>query len=96
MTLHRVEILIRPRPGLLDPEGKAIQHALSSLGFEGVPEVRVGKAITLDLEAPDGDEARARARRMCEKLLANPVTEDFEVHLADEQPDPVPMEGGGE
>ncbi len=68
-----------PRAGLLDPEGQAIQHALHSLEYEGVGEVRVGKILYLDLEASSTDEARKRAEAMCHRLLANPVTEEFEV-----------------
>ena len=70
-----------PRPGLLDPEGKAIQHALHSLDYEGVQDVRVGKILYLDVEASSADEARGRGEAMCHRLLANPVTEDFEIEV---------------
>ena len=82
MTQHHLEIRIVPRPGLLDPEGKAIHHALESLGHEAVSEVRVGKAIYLALEASSAEEAIAEAESMCRRLLANPVTEDFEIGVA--------------
>lgn len=73
---------MKPRPGLLDPQGKAIQHALESLGYAEAKEVRVGKVIDIELLA-DGEEAAVeQGREMCRKLLANPVTEDFEVALA--------------
>ena len=75
----RVHVRVIPRPGLLDPQGQAVEHALGSLGFLGLHEVRVGKAIELGIEAADAAEAEATARRMCERLLANPVTEDFVV-----------------
>ena len=75
---------MKPRPGLLDPEGKAIHHALHSLGWDGVDDVRVGKAIYLDLAADSGDSAVEAAEEMCRKILANPVTEDFEVSLVEE------------
>lgn len=75
----RVHVRVIPRPGLLDPQGQAVEHALGSLGFDGVREVRVGKAIELGIEAASPTEAEAAARRMCERLLANPVTEDFVV-----------------
>ena len=75
----RVHVRVTPRPGLLDPQGQAVEHALSSLGFAGVQQVRVGKAIELGIDAPDAAAAEAEARRMCERLLANPVTEDFVV-----------------
>jgi phosphoribosylformylglycinamidine synthase subunit PurS len=75
----RLEVLVRPRPGLLDPQGKAVHHALNSLGWDGVEEVRIGKAILLDLKAASEAEALELAEAMCRKLLANPVTEDFEI-----------------
>jgi phosphoribosylformylglycinamidine synthase len=66
-----------PRAGLLDPQGKAVEHALSALGFQGADGVRIGRAIELRVAAESQDEAEARARQMCDKLLANPVTEDY-------------------
>ena len=81
MSRFRLEIRIIPRPGLLDPEGKAIQHALRSLDYEQVHEVRVGKLLYLDVEAASRDKAREGAEAMCRRLLANPVTEDFEIEL---------------
>jgi phosphoribosylformylglycinamidine synthase subunit PurS len=76
---YHLEVRVKPRPGLLDPEGKAIHHALDSLGYDGVDEVRVGKVIDVDITAPDESAAVESGREMCRKLLANPVTEDFEV-----------------
>ena len=84
MSVHQLEIRVVPRAGLLDPPGKAINHALQSLGYQGVQEVRVGKAIFVRLEADSAAAAKARAEEMCRKLLANPVTEDFEVMLLEE------------
>jgi phosphoribosylformylglycinamidine synthase PurS subunit len=78
---YRLEVRVTPRPGLLDPQGKAIHHSLNSLGWEGVHDVRVGKAIYLDMEAESEDAAVQAADAMCRKLLANPVTEDFEVSV---------------
>jgi len=78
-----LEIRVKPRPGLLDPEGKAIHHALHSLGWEGVEDVRVGKAIYLDMDAESPEQALEIAETMCRKLLANPVTEDFEVSVVE-------------
>ena len=83
MSRFHLEIRVTPRPGLLDPEGKAIQHALESLGYAGVADVRVGKAIAVELEAASEEEARSRAEEMARKLLANPVTEDFEVAVGE-------------
>ena len=81
MSPYRLEVRVKPRPGLLDPEGKAIQQALNSLGWEGVEDVRVGKAIYLDLEAASSEAAVEAAEAMCRKLLANPVTEDYAVSV---------------
>ena len=73
-----------PRPGLLDPEGKAILSALHSLDYEDVRDVRVGKLLYLYLDADSSDQARSRADAMCERLLANPVTEDFQIEVLEE------------
>jgi phosphoribosylformylglycinamidine synthase subunit PurS len=73
----RVHVRVMPRSGLLDPQGQAVEHALTALGFEEAGSVRVGRAIELDVHAGSRDEAEARARQMCDKLLANPVTEDY-------------------
>ena len=81
MSRFRLEIRVIPRPGLLDPEGKAIQHALQSLDYEQVHEVHVGKLLYLDVEASSSEEAREGAEAMCRRLLANPVTEDFEIEV---------------
>lgn len=82
MSRFTVEVLVTPRPGLLDPQGKAIHHALSSLGYDTVDDVRVGKAIYLEVNAASADEATERVEEACRKLLANPVTEDFRVTAA--------------
>jgi phosphoribosylformylglycinamidine synthase PurS subunit len=81
VSRFRLEIRVIPRPGLLDPEGKAIQSALGSLDYEQVHEVRVGKLLYLDVEAASAEEARDGADAMCRRLLANPVTEDFEIDV---------------
>ncbi len=80
----------KPRPGLLDPEGNAIQHALRSLDYEQVHEVRVGKLLYLDVEAASRDEALEGAEAMCRRLLANPVTEEFEIDVRDAAEEEVP------
>ena len=82
MSRFTLQVLVKPRPGLLDPQGKAIHSALGALGYAGVGDVRVGKAIYLDVEAESEAQATALADEMCRKLLANPVTEDFEISLA--------------
>ncbi len=70
-----------PKPGVLDPQGKAIAHALGSLGFAGVGEVRQGKVIDLDLAETDPARARAAVDEMCRKLLANTVIESYRIDL---------------
>ena len=82
MSRFTVEVLVTPRPGLLDPQGKAIHHALSSLGYDAVADVRVGKAVYLEVAAVSPEDAVERVEEMCRKLLANPVTEDFHVTAA--------------
>jgi phosphoribosylformylglycinamidine synthase subunit PurS len=79
----RVHVRVMPRAGLLDPQGQAVEHALAALGFGEAAEVRVGRAIELDVSAPSRVEAEARARQMCDKLLANPVTEDYLLQVED-------------
>jgi phosphoribosylformylglycinamidine synthase len=69
----RARVLIRPKKGILDPQGQAVERALPALGFEGVSEVHVGRLVELDVE--DGSQVPA----MCERLLANPLIEDYEV-----------------
>lgn len=77
----RAHVRILPRPGLLDPQGQVIAHALTELDFSEASAVRVGKAIEVDLEAVDAAAATRRVRAMCETLLANPVTEDFRIEV---------------
>ncbi len=81
MNQFDIEVHITPRPGLLDPQGNAVANALRSLDFPGVDDVRVGRLIRLRLDAPDADAARRQAEAMCRKLLANPVTEDFDIAI---------------
>jgi len=69
--------------GVLDPQGKAIEHALDGLGFGGVGEVRQGKVIELELDATDQETARTQVTDMCEKLLANTVIEDYSIDITD-------------
>jgi phosphoribosylformylglycinamidine synthase PurS subunit len=79
MRRFRVAVHITPRRGILDPQGKAVAGALHALGFASVADVHVGRYIVVDLHAADERAADREARAMCERLLANPVTEDFEV-----------------
>lgn len=73
----RVNIVLKP--GIADPQGLTIERALPALGYDGVKNVRVGKLIELELEADDLDHARSSVAEMCERLLANPVIESYEV-----------------
>jgi phosphoribosylformylglycinamidine synthase len=74
-------VTVMLKNGVLDPQGKAIGHALGTLGFSGVGEVRVGKRIELELATSDAAEARAQAEQMAQKLLANTVIESFSVEI---------------
>jgi phosphoribosylformylglycinamidine synthase PurS subunit len=74
-------VTVMPRPGVLDPQGKAIGHALHNLGFTGVSEVRAGKLIELELTETDPAKARASAEEMARRLLANTVIETYRVTL---------------
>ena len=78
---YRVHVRVVPRAGLLDPQGQAVENALSALGFPQASEVRIGKAIELSVQAKNASEAKALAHTMCDKLLANPVTEDYLVEV---------------
>ena len=81
MAEFHVEVRVTPREGLLDPQGKAVYGALHSLSFPEVDDVRVGRHIVLRLSAPSESEVRARVEVMCQKLLANPVTEDYSIEV---------------
>ena len=81
MKSYTAEVRITPRAGLLDPEGKAVQSALRSLDFEQVEDVRVGRLVRMRLNAASEQAAQESADAMCRKLLANPVTEDYEIVL---------------
>jgi len=80
--MMKAKIKVTLKRGVLDPQGKAIEHALSTLGFGGVDEVRQGKYIEVELEETDEARARAEIEAMCEKLLANTVIENYEIELA--------------
>ena len=78
---YQVEVRVVPRRGILDPQGKAVHGALTTLGFGGVEEVHVGRLIRIGLRADSPEAAELQATAMCRQLLANPVTEDFEVEV---------------
>jgi phosphoribosylformylglycinamidine synthase PurS subunit len=75
----KVRILVRLKPGILDPQGKAIANALGALGFGGIGEVRQGKVIEIEFSSTDPAQIRQQAESMCKQLLANPVTEDYSI-----------------
>jgi phosphoribosylformylglycinamidine synthase len=79
----RATVLVRPKPGILDPQGEAVQGSLQQLGF-AVDAARVGRVVDLELRNADRDQARAELERMCEQLLANPLIESYEIELVEE------------
>ena len=81
MRIMKARVRIMPKTGVLDPQGKAIEGALSNLGFKGINEVRQGKIIELSVAESDPDKAKAQVEAMCRELLANPVMENFAVEL---------------
>ena len=81
MSTYKARVSVMLKPGIADPQGQTIERALPALGFEGVGGVRVGKRIELEVEASDPEGARALVLEMCERLLANPVIESYEVEI---------------
>jgi len=79
MSRFRVAVHITPRRGILDPQGRAVTDALHTLGFGAVHDVHVGRHIIVEIDAADRPAAERTTRDMCEKLLANPVIEDYEI-----------------
>ncbi|MDB4876113.1 MAG: phosphoribosylformylglycinamidine synthase [Gemmatimonadetes bacterium] len=79
MSRFRIAVHITPRRGILDPQGKTVADALHTLGFSTVRDVHVGRHVIVEVDAGTADSATALTREMCEKLLANPVTEDYEI-----------------
>jgi phosphoribosylformylglycinamidine synthase subunit PurS len=73
----RARVLIRPKEGILDPQGQTVERALPALGFEGASQVRIGRLVELEVDDP------SQVPAMCEKLLANPLIEDYEVQILD-------------
>ena len=85
MTVPRYQarVLVRLRPSVLDPAGEATRGAAARLGVEGISKLRIGKAVELEVEAPDATEARRRLELLSDRLLANPVIEDWSLELQD-------------
>ena len=76
----KVSVLVRPKPGILDPQGEAVESSLKHLGFS-VGEARVGRLVDLEVDATNEAEARAEVEKMCAELLANPLIESYEIEL---------------
>ncbi len=77
----RAHIIVKPKAEVMDPQGQAVREALEHLGFENVGEVRVGRFLSVDLFTNDVPLAQATVEQMCQKLLANPIVEDYEIRL---------------
>ncbi|MGH7934582.1 MAG: phosphoribosylformylglycinamidine synthase subunit PurS [Candidatus Binataceae bacterium] len=73
----QVKIFVTPRSGILDPQGSAVEHSLKSLGFDGVTQVRIGRYITLEIDAASKAAAHEAVKKMCDQLLTNPLIEDY-------------------
>jgi phosphoribosylformylglycinamidine synthase subunit PurS len=86
-----VKVFVTPRKGILDPQGRAVEQSLRSLGFGGVGAVHVGRYIVLELDAPSVEAARETVRKMCGQLLTNPNIEDCTFEI---EPGTGPQEGG--
>ena len=76
----KATVVVRPKAGILDPQGEAVESSLRQLGFS-VGDARIGRVIDLDVDAPTADEARATVERMCDQLLANPLIESYEIEV---------------
>ncbi len=85
--MYKAKINVTLRPSILDPQGKAIHHALESLGYDAVEHVRMGKFVEMWIDAETEAAAQAVAQAACEKLLANPVMEDFSIVLEQVEPE---------
>ena len=78
----KATVLVRPKAGILDPQGQAVEASLRQLGFR-VAEARVGRVVDVEIDAPDATAARAELERMCDQLLANPLIESYEIAVED-------------
>ena len=81
MPRYQARVLVRLRPSVLDPAGEAARAAASRLDVDGIASLRIGKAVEIELDAPDEDEARRRLERLSDRLLANPVIKDWSLEL---------------
>ena len=81
----KATVLVRPKHGILDPQGQAVESSLRQLGF-AVDKARIGRVVDLEVEATNATAARAEVERMCEQLLANPLIESYEIEVTEPQP----------
>ena len=88
MTAYAARVEVSHRPGIADPAGATVERALPALGYTNVGQVHIGKVIRLVVDATDADAARVQVEEMCERLLANPVIESYEVSIAVLEPAP--------
>jgi phosphoribosylformylglycinamidine synthase subunit PurS len=80
----RATVLVRPKQGILDPQGQAVESSLRQLGFP-VTKTRIGRVVDVELEVADADEAHAQLERMCQQLLANPLIESYEIEVPEDR-----------
>ena len=85
MSLFKARVFVHLRPSVLDPAGEATRSATKRLGIDGVTQLRIGKSIELEIEAADKEDARTKIEMMSDRLLANPVIEDWTLEFKDEQ-----------
>ena len=85
MSLFKARVFVHLRPSVLDPAGEATRSAIKRLGIDGVTQLRIGKSIELEIEAADKEDARTKIELMSDRLLANPVIEDWTLEFKDEQ-----------
>lgn len=78
-----VRVFVTPRSGVLDPQGRAVENSLKSLGFDGVSQVRIGRYITLEVETASKAAAHEAVKKMCDQLLTNPLIEDYRFEVED-------------
>ena len=81
MKVIKARVRVTPKEGVLDPEGRAVQRALGDMGYSDVHDIRIGKLIEIEIECDDPAKARDRIAEMCDRLLANPVIESYEIDL---------------
>ena len=86
MTRYEAHVEVTHRPGILDPAGATVERALPALGWANVSQVRIGKSIRLEIDAPDAASATAQVEEMCRRVLTNPVIEDYELSLHELSP----------